>query len=148
MATKTVVIVTPTKATTRILPSEMVGVVRYIIMFAQFLLCLKKITYFHFDCGRSWHLLGLILTPICSILILFASWLFLGIIFPFMPLNPTMGWLSPNYPRSRSCQWSSLVGSWVYTCTVYIVIDCTVVAWPAELQCTLSVPYVCQRLSF
>ena len=54
MATKTVV--TATKATTRILLSEMVGVVRYI--FAQFLLYLKKITYLRLrvDYGRSWHL--------------------------------------------------------------------------------------------
>ena len=29
--------------------------------------------------------------------------------------------------------------SWMYTCTVYILTDCTVVAWPAELQCTQSV---------
>ena len=54
MATKTVV--TATKATTRILLSEMVGVVRYVIIFAQFLLYLKKITYLHVDYGSSWHL--------------------------------------------------------------------------------------------
>ena len=61
MATKTVV--TPTKATTRILLSEMVGVVKYIIIFAQFLLYLKKITYLCVDYGRSWHLHALHINP-------------------------------------------------------------------------------------
>ena len=61
MATKTVV--TPTKATTRILLSEMVGAVRYMIMFAQFLLYLKKITYLRVDYGRSWHLHALHINP-------------------------------------------------------------------------------------
>ena len=44
------------------------------------------------------------------------------------------------FPSScRSCQGGSLGFSWMYTCTVYILTDCTVVAWPAELQCTQSV---------
>ena len=44
------------------------------------------------------------------------------------------------FPSScRSCQGGSLGFSWMYTCTVYILTDCTVVAWPAEPQCPQSV---------
>ena len=60
----------------------------------------------------------------------------------FLVLPPVLNESKWTEPSNPFC-----LGSWVYICTVYIVTDCTVVvAWPAELQCTLSVQYVCQRL--